>query len=101
MHATLTATVWIPLSPAVPAPAGRKVEIAGPSAIDVLPNADAECQGASQEQPDLEMQKSILFLVTLSPGLDDEEIARGLGISAFDASVALRDMERAGIVLGR
>lgn len=99
MHATLTATVWIPVSSSPLAPTGR--EVLTRSTITILPETDLDCQFATQDRPDIDLQKDILFVVTMRPGIDDEEIARSLGISAFEASLALREMERQGIVLGR
>jgi len=72
-------------------------------------NETGVCSDASQWQatsieavPDAHHIKlQILYAITKTPGLDDEEIASQLGIAAFDVSGLLREMEREGLVTGR
>jgi Mn-dependent DtxR family transcriptional regulator len=45
-----------------------------------------------------DFKADILSLVTSHPALDDEQIARILGVTPFNASALLRELESAGLI---
>lgn len=52
-----------------------------------------------QDIPDAELMRSILTVLSMTPDLDDEEIALQIGAIPFDVSRVLRDMEKKGLVV--
>lgn len=59
---------------------------------------ELETAESTQELPGIELMKDVLFVITLSPGIDDVEIADRLGVRPVLISKTLREMQRANLV---
>lgn len=70
-------------------------------ATSLATNVEASDVLSAVQSPARDLVAALLLALAREPLLDDEELADRVGISTFEASVTLREMERERLILRR